>query len=1682
WPSLSGRTQTGWFPTNYVEAAVPARSSALVPTVAVPPPPPAAAGAAVQCSPRADTVRALYDYAAADDDELSLRRGDVVEVLESDGEWWKGRLRSKEGVFPANYVEWTGGGGDESSPGQLKSSTASPASSAAAAIVGVGSGGGRTVATAAAAIMAAKAVSDGAAVHVRSSSSSGGGGGGGNRFVPGTVAPPGSVALPSAGVASSGAAALAAPGNRNAAVRSGAAFATTAPGGAGGGWSGGSGGADDSAAAASAMASIAAAAQGSSFATSAGGYAGGGGGGGAPSASPVFATSAGIGALAGQFHRGARTGSGFRSIGGGGGSVFGTVSGYGGGGAGGTGGGSGSGTGPSFSNKPTWRFWAFVDLMADPFLRARSNDKPDVVSLTASLNFLQQVCARVASAAGTAPGGTTEALVRSHGAGSALLRDAAVLAPRVPVATGDDDALLGLLTRWVPTVRALREQEMAAVPAGWVRPDGTGHLVLLVVRRDPGAADAYSLSVVNPCGEGSEYHPCRADPVHGKVRRVAALLLRDVPGFRLRDSSWWALAFRPLCHARPGNGPALLYERLLPYLNQRALSANVPVGGGGGSSGDPVLEFRTPPRGGDASGARTAWEAVRHCHRLMGRTRAEAKRLALQLRLAMAAMARADLEHAPVLRGCDTAPLVLAARTLARRAGQAALLPDVPPPELEHALATARGLEAAAAAAYAGSWEVLPPAVELPAAGAAGAAGWPLAGRLRRDAGVDHLAGEQRPPPILRPVEMTIVPDSVSSFEDVSTALAKAVHCCTLLANQRELMRHTYFQRVSLLTHLFTRVMPLPMPNTHPEAAKRCFWQAADRQMRYDTQANILRQLDLLCRHFAAASLSLKITRSFDAVRMLTMSCLAAVADVVMRVKACDFPSQSSLHYNGAAAGPVYPFGFEMGWFAIESEWSQLVDPHLQSARCQVLDYFTQQRLALRDDHIVFGFEQAEQSMQFGPAEAQLIDQLCLQMGFPREEPWLYLSGENPILLDNYPELGSFRDIVYLLKAMMAPTSDALPEVRPWTPQDARLRWKWKGSDEGYHVKGFGGSTLECQAFVNVGEAEDPGAGKSGLFRRFARLLGGRKTRAPPSGANPSNLADKRIDTEDDVLFVQNLPDFGDRLRARDCELLLQFLTAPYLRIPLCMQFFADPVRMQALWSEDLQDVLDAALFEPGLWQAALEKQRPMAIPAPTREHLATPCGLLLNELLKSPGVLLASLEKMLDTAIELDTGKYSESMSPIILYVVRLCVRVEAYILFLHNDARCDRTRGLEASERPADALAVLAQAQGRIRRRLNGEAFPMLERWLQRAVRDKDTEQACVLHAHLLYLFKSVAADELNYAVCSVVISAQVWLMVHYRFGLEATDEDVKKGKAIMKRSQAADTISRSLQIPPTEVFEVLAALRNRVVDWLTLRREETDQVMEGVLRVITLTGDRRRPRGADTSFKNRHWESMTREHCRGRFVPDTEAVQAQLATQEGGRGGRDFPGTFEEWMRMVTQAVDTEINVQLGEFTLKRHSMETLPEHIEQHPDFVTVFGRSSDASSAVGCAEVVNTTRRTWLRLVGRRHDVRYWDADSRDAPPCPFRRDYVPPYGGVGAGGGGAAAGPEAWVAEVLEPVRQRYFPRVRLFIEDSSPAADKPFVVLAGYWTAPVAALAVDGANGAESGSSSGGSGSGMPA
>ncbi|CAM9782323.1 unnamed protein product, partial [Discosporangium mesarthrocarpum] len=97
------------------------------------------------------------------------------------------------------------------------------------------------------------------------------------------------------------------------------------------------------------------------------------------------------------------------------------------------------------------------------------------------------------------------------------LRDCVDLSVALPAGTEDDQLFVQFLNTWVQRVRALRVGELALAPGGWVRPDGSGQAVMFVVTRVAEGEDRYTLSVVNPWGEGAEYHAKSADPAKGKV-------------------------------------------------------------------------------------------------------------------------------------------------------------------------------------------------------------------------------------------------------------------------------------------------------------------------------------------------------------------------------------------------------------------------------------------------------------------------------------------------------------------------------------------------------------------------------------------------------------------------------------------------------------------------------------------------------------------------------------------------------------------------------------------------------------------------------------------------------------------------------------------------------------------------------------------------------------------------------------------------------------------------------------------------------------------------------------------------------------------------------------------------------------------------------------------------------------
>eukprot|EP00026_Physarum_polycephalum_P007209 Phypoly_transcript_07266.p1 GENE.Phypoly_transcript_07266~~Phypoly_transcript_07266.p1 ORF type:complete len:474 (+),score=109.19 Phypoly_transcript_07266:75-1496(+) len=97
------------FPSSTTKAADPIHT----PAAAV-----AASSTTSNSSPRMTRVlvRALYNYDATEDNELSFKANDKIVVIQKDDSgWWHGELNGQVGIFPSNFVE-SGEGGAGAGP------------------------------------------------------------------------------------------------------------------------------------------------------------------------------------------------------------------------------------------------------------------------------------------------------------------------------------------------------------------------------------------------------------------------------------------------------------------------------------------------------------------------------------------------------------------------------------------------------------------------------------------------------------------------------------------------------------------------------------------------------------------------------------------------------------------------------------------------------------------------------------------------------------------------------------------------------------------------------------------------------------------------------------------------------------------------------------------------------------------------------------------------------------------------------------------------------------------------------------------------------------------------------------------------------------------------------------------------------------------------------------------------------------------------------------------------------------------------------------------------------------------------------------------------------------------------------------------------------------------------------
>ena len=334
-------------------------------------------------------------------------------------------------------------------------------------------------------------------------------------------------------------------------------------------------------------------------------------------------------------------------------------------------------------------------------------------------------------------------------------------------------------------------------------------------------------------------------------------------------------------------------------------------------------------------------------------------------------------------------------------------------------------------------------------------------------------------------------------------------------------------------------------------------------------------------------------------------------------------------------------------------------------------------------------------------------------------------------------------------------------------------------------------------------------------------------------GADPSTLCGEQIASEEDVLHVKELPTFDGKLSQSSAELLVSFLTVPYIRIPLVINFFASAENINALSHPDMQRLIDSVMFEPGLWQPLGKITVPEMIPAPDRSHLATNCGLLFNELLKSPQGIMDSLLCVLKLAIEQDTGRWTHRSAAVILFVVRLLVRVEGFMIFLINYNRRDKTRingtgwesyvqGLDTSPTDVDAMD---KNRRHIRELLNTQVRSIIDRWIAYCIKKNEMGRVAFLYAHCAFLWYNLSPQDLTPDVAVSFLSSQLFLATRFR-GASRHHDSAAPVKRKLAKADAGEMYGNGMQC---ELFDIFQKHRGMVMAWLLADAPRCNQVVQ-------------------------------------------------------------------------------------------------------------------------------------------------------------------------------------------------------------------------------------------------------------
>ena len=284
--------------------------------------------------------------------------------------------------------------------------------------------------------------------------------------------------------------------------------------------------------------------------------------------------------------------------------------------------------------------------------------------------------------------------------------------------------------------------------------------------------------------------------------------------------------------------------------------------------------------------------------------------------------------------------------------------------------------------------------------------------------------------------------------------------------------------------------------------------------------------------------------------------------------------------------------------------------------------------------------------------------------------------------------------------------------------------------------------------------------------------------------------------------------------------------------------------------------------------------------------------------------------------------------------------------------------------------------------------------------ALIDRNSRLACDLHAHRLLLHRNLHLDELESheaaAAVKVLIGSFVYLTTRHTWNKAAREHG-------------------RLLVPETELYELLTLTRRRLVRWVQRQAQGgVDVVLQTALQVASSTTGS----NTDEIDNSNRWASVAGVQAEGRY-----AVASTRTADKSSKDGEADPGEelskASSALSEVGQVANTallgvEMDIQIGQMTLRSKHLQALNSNVANHPDVKLIFGESTMQASLLERAE-----HRKRFRLVGLGHELEVWPEGHRDCMPLgeQYDREYDPSEMEMG----------ERWIAKLFEPVRKAFF-------------------------------------------------------